>query len=375
MKTIGHIILLTLTLAVMACKDTTRANRDTVGTNTAPESQKLETVFTDSIYQFTGVAVANDDRLFVNYPYWLDTHQYSVVEVKQGKAVPYPNETWNSFKKGEDGQNKFVCVQAVYTDDQNYLWIVDAAGIGLGPVYQRSNKVIKINLATDAIERIYRFPEEIINEHVYLNDIRVDNQNGFAYMTDSSSGGLVVLDINSGESRYVLEKSPAVLSDKNYTFSPLGEELTTSDGNPLKVNSDGIALSPDREWLYFKPLTDAKLYRINTSVLMDFETPKNTIEESVIDLGTFTTTDGMIFDDKGNLYFGDLEQHSILKITPDLQMQELVQDKDQLIWPDSYSISKDGYLYITASQIQWMPWFHQGKNKTKIPYKVLRLKL
>ena len=198
MKTIGHIILLTLTLALVSCKDTTRANRDTVETNTTPESPKLETVFTDSIYQFTGVAVANNNRLFVNYPYWLDKHQYSVVEVKQGKAVPYPNAAWNSFKKGEDGQNKFVCVQAVYTDDQNYLWIVDAAGIGLGPVYQRSNKVIKINLATDAIERIYRFPEEIINDHVYLNDIRVDNQNGFAYMTDSSSGGLVVLNINSG---------------------------------------------------------------------------------------------------------------------------------------------------------------------------------
>ena len=375
MKTIGHIILLTSILAVMACKDTTSANRDTVATNIAHVSQKLETVFTDSIYQFTGVAVANNDRLFVNYPYWLDAHQYSVVEVKQGKAVPYPNETWNSFKKGEEGQNKFVCVQAVYTDDQNYLWIVDAAGIGLGPVYQRSNKVIRINLATDTIERIYRFPEEIINDHVYLNDIRVDNQNGFAYMTDSSSGGLVVLNINSGESRYVLENSPAVLSDKNYTFSPLGKELTTGDGNPLKVNSDGIALSPDREWLYFKPLTDAKLYRISTSVLRDFETPINTIEESVVDLGSFTTTDGMIFDDKGNLYFGDLEQHSILKITPDLQIQKLAQDKDQLIWPDSYSISKDGHLYITASQIQWMPWFHQGENKTKIPYKVLRLKL
>lgn len=375
MKTIGHIILLTSILAVMACKDTTSANRDTVATNIAHVSQKLETVFTDSIYQFTGVAVANNDRLFVNYPYWLDAHQYSVVEVKQGKAVPYPNETWNSFKKGEEGQNKFVCVQAVYTDDQNYLWIVDAAGIGLGPVYQRSNKVIRINLATDTIERIYRFPEEIINDHVYLNDIRVDNQNGFAYMTDSSSGGLVVLNINSGESRYVLENSPAVLSDKNYTFSPLGKELTTGDGNPLKVNSDGIALSPDREWLYFKPLTDAKLYRISTSVLRDFETPINTIEESVVDLGSFTTTDGMIFDDKGNLYFGDLEQHSILKITPDVQMQELVQDKDQLIWPDSYSISKDGHLYITASQIQWMPWFHHGENKTKVPYKVLRLKL
>ncbi|MGS2737910.1 L-dopachrome tautomerase-related protein [Sinomicrobium sp. M5D2P17] len=371
MKTIGYIIMTTVLLAMIACKDNSNAARSKTGSDT----KKLETVYTDSIYQFTGVAVSKSDRLFVNYPYWLDKHQYAVVEVKQGKAVPYPDEAWNSFKKGEDGQNKFVTVQAVYADDQNYLWIVDAAGIGLGPIYQRSNKVIKINLATDAIERIYRFPKEIIHDQVYLNDIRVDNHSGFAYMTDSSSGGLVVLNIASGESRYVLEKNPAVLSDKNYTFSPLGKELTTSDGKPLKVNSDGIALSPDRKWLYFKPLTDAKLYRISTSILRDFETPKNTIEESVQDLGTFTTTDGMIFDTKGNLYFGDLEKNSIIRITPELQMQELVRDNDKLIWPDSYSISKDEYLYITASQIQLMPWFHQGENKTKLPYKVFRLKL
>lgn len=375
MKTIGYIIMATFLFAVLACKDNSSTTNGAKQPKTNSDTKKLETVYTDSVYQFTGVAVSKSDRLFVNYPYWLDRHQYSVVEVKQGKAVPYPDEDWNSFKKGEDGQNKFVCVQAVYTDDQNYLWIVDAAGMGLGPVYQRSNKVIKINLATDAIERIYRFPKEIIHDQVYLNDIRVDNHNGFAYMTDSSSGGLVVLNIASGESRYVLEKNPAVLSDKNYTFRPLGKELTTSDGKPLKVNSDGIALSPDREWLYFKPLTDAKLYRISTSILRDFETPKNTIEESVQDLGTFTTTDGMIFDTKGNLYFGDLEKNRIIRILPDLKIQELVQDTDQLIWPDSYSISKDEYLYITASQIQYMPWFHQGENRTKLPYKVLRVKL
>lgn len=375
MKTIGYIITTIFLLALMACKDNTTKINDPAASKTDVATPKLETIFTDSIYQFTGVAVSQDNRLFVNYPYWLDQHHYSVVEVKQGKAVPYPNEAWNSFKKGGDGQNKFVTVQAVYTDDQNHLWIVDAAGIGLGPVYQRSNKVIKINLATDAIERIYRFPEDIVHDHAYLNDIRVDNQNGFAYLTDSSAGGLVVLNIASGESRYVLARAPAVLSDRSYTFSPLGEELTTSDGQPLKVNSDGIALSPNREWLYFKPLTDNKLYRIATSLLRDFETPKNTVEEGVQDLGTFTTTDGMIFDRKGNLYFGDLENNGIIKITPNLQMQQLVQDDDQLIWPDSYSISEDGYLYITASQIQLMPWFHQGENKTKLPYKVLRLKL
>src|SRR5690606_21170159 len=156
MKTIGYVTMLAFLLVVLGCKNDSRKNNDVADLDT----EKLETVYTDSIYQFTGVAVSSSNRLFVNYPYWLDKHKYSVVEVKKGKAIPYPDEGWNSFKKGEDGQNKFVCVQAVYIDDQNYLWVVDAAGIGLGPIYQRSNKVVKINLTTDTIERIYRFPEE-----------------------------------------------------------------------------------------------------------------------------------------------------------------------------------------------------------------------
>lgn len=341
----------------------------------AEQKPILEEVFADSTYQLTGVAVAKDNRVFVNYPYWLDSHSYSVVEVKDGKPVPYPDAEWNSFKKGEDGQNKFVCVQAVVTDDKGFLWVVDAAGIGLGKVYQHSSKVVKINLATNKIEKIYRFPENVVREDVYINDIRVDNENGFAYLSNSNTGGIIVLNINTGESRLVLANSPSVKSDPNYHFSPLGTELKKGDGSSLKVNSDGIALTPDNQYVYYKPLTDNRLYRIKTDLLRDFKTTDAVLNKSVEDLGKIITTDGMIFDKKGNLYFGDLEQNSIVKITPDLKMQTIVKDDEQLIWPDSYSISEDGYLYISNSQIQLMPWFHEEVVQFKKPFKVLRIKI
>ncbi|BAV06929.1 hypothetical protein FLA_2949 [Filimonas lacunae] len=331
-------------------------------------------MFADSTYQLTGVAVAPGGRLFTNYPYWLDTHSYSVAEVVNGQPVPYPDATWNSFKKGDNGQNKFVCVQSVVADDKGYLWVVDAAGIGLSSVYAHSNKVVKINLATNVVEKIYRFPENVAGANVYLNDIRIDNTNGFAYMTSSSGGGIVVLNIQTGTSRFVLGNSSTVKSDTSYHFSPNGKALLKADGTALTVNSDGIALTPDNQWLYFKPLTDNKLYRISTTLLRDFTTPFKTLDEKVEDLGKFVTTDGMIFDKAGNLYLGDLEQNSIIKITPDLTMHTLLQDNNNLRWPDSYSISEDGYLYISCSQIQYMPWFHQ-QDEIKRPFKIFRLKI
>jgi sugar lactone lactonase YvrE len=363
-------------LFLAACQNkqqrNTQQNAEKADTSAAA---KLEEVFADSTYQLTGVAVSADGRVFTNYPYWLDQHSYSVVEVQNGKPVPYPDNNWNSFKKGENGQDKFVCVQSVVTDDKGFLWVVDAAGIGLSSVYQQSNKVVKINLATNKTERIYRFPQSVAGANVYLNDIRIDNTNGYAYMTSSSGGGIVILNITTGESRFVLGDHPSVKSDAAYHFSPNGTELVNGDASALKVNSDGIALTPDNKWLYYKPLTDDKLYRVSTALLRNFSTPLPTIAHSVKDLGHFVTTDGMIFDKAGNLYVGDLEKSSIVKITPDLKMQTLVTDKAKLIWPDSYSISEDGYLYISASQIQLMPWFHKDGDKIQRPFRIYKLKI
>lgn len=110
-------------------------------------------------------------------------------------------------------------------------------------------------------------------------------------------------------------------------------------------------------------------------MLRDSKTNEAVLNKSVEDLGKFITTDGMIFDKKGNLYLGDLEKNSIVKITPDLKMQTIVKDDEKLIWPDSYSISDDGYLYISNSQIQLMPWFHNGVAQFKKPFKVFRIKI
>lgn len=376
---INNLVLFILVFTVFAaCKNNTA--KQSLENNSTKDSfqekkEVLETVFQDKSYQLTGVAVSKDNRVFINYPFWLDAHTYSVVEVKNGKPVSYPNEEWNSFKKGESGQDKFVCVQAVVTDDKGYLWVVDAAGIGLGKVYKESNKVVKINLSTNQIEHIYRFPSSVAGENVYLNDIRVDNQNGFAYLTNSNTGGIVILNIITGESRMVLNNTLSVKSDPTYHFSPLGTELKKGDGSVLKVNSDGIALTPDKTYLYYKPLTDNKLYRIKTELLRDFNMPQKTLNDKVEDLGTYVTTDGMIFDTKGNLYFGDLEKNSIVKITPDLKMTTVVEDAEKLIWPDSYSISNDNYLYITSSQIHLMPWFHNGEDKFEGPFSVYRIKI
>jgi sugar lactone lactonase YvrE len=340
----------------------------------AHQDPKLEQVFGDPQYQITGVAISAKGRLFVNYPVWSPVHKYCVVEVLPGGEVkPYPNEEMNSWKPGDDGLKKWVSVQAVYIDDQDKLWVVDPAAPHFGEVYKESDKLVRIDLTTNKIEHTYRM-KGVTDKHSYINDVRVDTGRQVAYMTNSAVGALVVVDLKSGKARTVLKGTKVVMTDPSYHVMIGGRELAP-DGKPLKVNSDGIALTPDRDWLYFKPLTDDKLYRVKTVDLRDTSLNDEKLLSKVEDLGHVLITDGMEFDKQGNLYFGDIEHNSIVKITlPDLKKTTLVED-DRLIWPDSYSMSKDGFLYISTSEVQTAPPFNGGVDKRTLPYGIFKLKV
>ncbi|RZM24098.1 MAG: hypothetical protein EOO88_23990 [Pedobacter sp.] len=367
-------IVYLLSMVSSACNPEDSEKSEKAGITADQVSTGFETVYADSTYRLTGIAVSAGQRIFVNFPNWAAPYRYAVIEsLPDGTKKPYPDEQWNSFKSGEEGSNKFVCVQAVFADDKDCLWVVDAAGIGLGKVYRNSNKIVKINLKNNQVERIYRFDPSVAGADSYLNDIRVDNAAGYAYITSSSNGAIIILNIKTGASRSVLTGSSYTMSDKGYAFRINGREWVNEKG-PVKINADGIALSPDMNWLYFKPLTDRKLYRIRTDILRDFQTPLATVNKSVEELGTFVTTDGMEFDDKGNLYLGDLESSRLMRIDKGLKMSEVVQDSTKLIWPDSYSF-RDGYLYISCSQIQYGPFFNGGKDMPKLPYRIIRIKV
>lgn len=337
---------------------------------TQPE---LTLVFEDETYQLTGVAIGDKGRLFTNYPLWSDKYKFALTEVTGlQKANPYPDSALNNWKQGQDGKNKWVCVQAVYIDDRKTMWVVDPAAPRMAEVYEKSHKLVKINMNTNAVERIYPF-EGVASDTSYINDVRVDTEKQFAYLTNSKEGGILIVDLKTGTTRQVLSKHYSVRSDPAFKFIIDGKELT-KDGKVVKIHSDGIALTPDGTWLYYKPLTDDKLYRIKTEDLRNTALTATELATKVEDLGHFRTSDGMIFDKKGNLYLGDLLNSSIVRISPDLKMTTVVQD-ERLIWPDSYSISDDGYLYISCSQINKQPEYNGGVNKRTSPYAIFKLKL
>ena len=77
-------------------------------------------------HQVTGVTVAKDGRIFVNFPRWSEDAPISVAEVmKDGSIKPYPNAEWNSWRNAKknavDPKTHWVCVQSVVVDPQGAL--------------------------------------------------------------------------------------------------------------------------------------------------------------------------------------------------------------------------------------------------------------
>jgi sugar lactone lactonase YvrE len=334
--------------------------------------KQLQIVFHDSVYQLTGVAVSNGNRVFTNYPQWSNIYSLAVAEVRGDSKLAYPDMDWNSWRPGLPVINRWVCVQAVHVDDSNFLWVVDPASPFQQGVVGNGQKLVKINLENNSVMQSYSLAGAT-DDKSYANDVRIDHQNQTAYLTNSSEGGIIIVNLGTAKVRQVLRGHYSVISDPAYTLTIDGE-VVKKNGQVFKANSDGIALSPDDKYLYYKPLTDDKLYRIQTKYLLDTNLNDDTLGSKVEDLGHYTTTDGMVFDRTGNLYLGDLEHHRIMRIDSSLHMSSMLQDV-RLIWPDSYQISQDNYLYISCSQINKQPDFNGGVNKRTTPYTIYKFKL
>lgn len=84
-------------------------------------------------------------------------------------------------------------------------------------VYQNSHNLVRINLETNKIEKTFFF-EGVASEKSYINDVRVDTQRGFAYLTNSNEGGIMIVDIKTGKILQVLQNHYSVKSDPSFQF-------------------------------------------------------------------------------------------------------------------------------------------------------------
>jgi sugar lactone lactonase YvrE len=314
-------------------------------------------------HQVTGVTVAPDGRIFVNFPRWTEDTPVSVAELMpDGSTRPYPNEEWNAWRNARMSEvspgDHFVCVQSVVADRRGSLWVVDPAAPDAEKTVKGGPKVVEIDLKSNNVKRLFPIGADVAGSASYLNDIRVAPDGRFAYLTDSGSpGGLVVLDIGSGQAWRVLSDDPSTQFDPSVTVMTDGQPLRRPDGRQPLFNADSLALSKDGSTLYWQALTGKTLYRIATSAIQSATAAGQVRPEKV---ATTEPVDGLWTDENDQIYLSSVASNAVKVINPaDGSVRQLLTDS-RLRWPDTFSQGPDGAIYVTASHIQDSPWFHMA---------------
>ena len=347
---------------------------------------QLEVVATFEGAMPTGVTVANSGRVFVNFPRWGDPVEYTVAEVKNGKSVPYPSADINRYAEGDNPNEKLVSVQSVVVDPTgNRLWILDTGSIAFGPVQPGGAKLIAVDLASNQIVKKIVLPADVALFTSYVNDVRFDlhrGTEGMAFITDSSTpgpNGIIVVDLASGKSWRRLNNHPSTRPDQQFVPVAEGEVLQFRiPGQPphrFAVGSDGIAISPDGKILYYCPLTSRHLYSVSADALADQSKSDAEVATTVTDYGEKGgASDGLESDMQGRVYLTDYEHNSLRRRTSAGDFETLVHDP-RLLWPDTLSLAEDGYLYVTANQVERQGVFHNGQDLRQKPYVLFRVRV
>ena len=343
--------------------------RTSMGAQMAEGAQRLEQVasFTEP-RQVTGVAVAPNGRVFVNFPRWEEDVAISVAEVGPGGALtPYPDARWNAYRdaKPADPGRSFVCVQSVTMDPVGNLWVVDAAAPNLAFEVPGGPKLVRIDLGSNQVSQVYPFDTRIAPQGTYLNDVRFTPDGQRAVITNSGQpGSLIVLDVGSGQARRVLDDHPSTQFQPDFPVVVDGQQLRRPDGQPPQFSADGIAVDPRGDYAYWQATSGNTMYRIPVRALFDTGLDPARLGGMV---EVFTQTflaDGYWAARNGALYVTSCGDNSVKRLLPDRNFAIEVQDQ-RLLWPDSMAEGADGLIYVTASHIPRMKaWQGPGVTQT-----------
>lgn len=339
----------------------------------------------------TGVTVSHKGRIFVNFPRWGDEVPFTVSEVRDGKAIAYPDEEINQTDPHDLAADAgaLVSVQSVVVDPADRLWILDTGSPMFQPTKYGGPKLLCVDLKANQVVKKILFPQNVALPTTYLNDVRFDLQRGkegIAYITDSAQNGpngIIVVDLASGECWRRLNDHPSTKAEDLRTFLPIVEGRPflvrqQEDGSAklaANMGSDGIAISATGEWLYYCPLASRRLYSVSTEALSNRSVDDQYVSRTVKDEGDKGgASDGLESDAEGRIYVTNYEHNSIMRRNPNGEWETTVHDP-RLLWPDTLSLASDGYLYVTANQLHRQARFHNGSDMRKKPYTLFRIKV
>lgn len=318
-----------------------------------PAAEPVCELAAQSAYQWTGLAVTPDDRIFVSYPRGANQPPFQLAELAGGQPRPILEAA------------PFISVQSIIADEQGRLWVLDAGQDPTQSAMAAAPRLYCVDLAAEEILQTYSFPAQVILADTYLDDLRLDLGKKAVYLTDSGHGGILVLDLNTGEAWRALTDIPEVRANIGSIYFPHTGMFTQM------AHSDGLELSADRRELYFSALGGDCLYAVKTAALLDRTKTVQERREAIRWLNINNLpTDGMVLRD-GVLYMGNLADEGLWEFELDLENSKeagrLLNFKKDFRWASAFSLAPDGTIYFITSAVNYPP-------EQQPPYELYRIR-
>ena len=120
----------------------------------------------------------------------------------------------------------------------------------------------------------------------------------------------------------------------------------------MQTGADGIALSGDKETLYWTNLTGNHLYSLPTVVMRDAQATGTDIENAVkVEAVLPSNTDGMTADNAGNIYMTALSLDGVMRFEEATGRVTRFAHNPEMNWPDTLAWGPDEALYVVSNHL------------------------
>lgn len=292
------------------------------------------------------IAVSRSGRIF--FTYHAESHpEIKVMELVEGKPVPFPNQTWQSKSNGK------VYLDAIFNiriDARDRLWTLDHGQNGF-----KTPRLLCFDINTRQLVDQIDLPRAAAGIGSYVQDMQIDTACRKIYIADLSAFGkapaVLVVDMATKKVRRLLGGHPSVQAEGSYRVVNKGREMRPV--GPLYFfhpGIDPIALDRKNEYLYYGPMSGTKMYRIRTADLNNERLSARDLEKRVEVYASRGQCDGITMDDQNDIYLTDMENGAISVIDQQRRYFTLV-SHPKMRWPDGLSFGPDDYVYVSDSDI------------------------
>jgi len=332
-----------------------------------PATPELETIA--QLPERPGAIAAVGQRVFVAlHP--LGNPELKLLELLPGgRRVPYPSGVLS---------RSFAAVTALASDGAGGLWILDAGGEGKPP------RLVGWNTQDERRITALRIPASALPTNASPCALAVDRARGVAYVADRSRAdwtgdshpALLVVSLETGQTRRLLEDHPALGPDAvaiTVDRRPVAHRELDGTDERLRLGVTALSLDPSARWLYLAALNGSTVWRVRTSDLLETELSPAELATRLESHAERPRGTGIVAGDDGRVLLTDVEGHALRTTGPG--GQAVVVEDPRLQWPDALARGAEDWVYLTVNQLNLHPALNRGREESRPPYLLLRVRV